>query len=131
MPLSYDPKSVKSGPSEGDYSFKVTNSTEKQFKSNNHGLELVIEFVAGDRILTTWVRYAFTPGGLPYLRTMCEGLGLSFDPPPEASDFLHKSGVAFFERDGKGFLQPVTIHPKKGGQTEAFVSTPAVGDVPF
>ena len=117
------------GPAEGDYPFKVVNSQEEKYSSGNEGLTLTIEFIAGDRILTTWCRFPYKKR-LKALREMCEGLGVRFDPPPEPQDFLDKSGTAFFVKDKKGYLNPEAVHPKNE-KAESFVSTPAGDDVPF
>ena len=130
MPLSYNPNDAKDGPAPGDYPFTVLSATEVMFKSRNMGLELEIEFHTPERVLTTWCRFAYTPGGLPYLRKMCEGLGLDYDKPPEASDFLRRGGRAFFGKDEKGFLEPKIIHPKIGSQAPP-ASRPAADEVPF
>ncbi len=130
MPLSYNPKDAKDGPSPGDYPFTVTQATEMRFNSGNQGLELTIEFHTPERILTTWCRYSYTPGGLPYLRKMCEGLGLNFDQPPEAQDFVRRGGTAFFAKDEKGSLKPTVIHPKSGSMAPK-ASAVVAEDVPF
>lgn len=131
MPLSYDPTKTDNGPEPGDYAFKVTSSTEKTFSTGNEGLELTIEFGAGDRILTTWCRFPYAKR-LKKLQEMCKSLGVQFDPPPEARDFLGKSGTAFFYRDDRGFLNPDTFHPKEGNKTVALpTSIPAEEDIPF
>ena len=131
MGLSYNPQDAGSGgPTEGDYPYKVVSATEKTFKSGNQGLEITIEFVAGDRILTTWCRFPYAKR-LKKLREMCDGLGVRFDPPPDIKDFLEKSGTAFFIKDDRGYLVPDVFHPKKGQAEAAFTSTPAEDDVPF
>jgi len=134
MPLSYDPKDVEKsgGPEPGDYPFKVVSSSEKTFKTGSEGLELTIEFIAGDRILTTWCRFPYAKR-LKKLQEVCKCLGLGFDPPPDAKDFLHKSGTAFFEKDERGFLDPETFHPKKGEAQKTATSSAFVTeeDVPF
>lgn len=130
MPLAYDPNDMGSGgPAEGDYPFKVVNSQEEKYSSGNEGLTLTIEFIANDRILTTWCRFPYKKR-LKALREMCDGIGVRFDPPPEPEDFLHKSGTAFFVKDKKGYLNPEAVHPKKA-KAESFVSTPKGDDVPF
>ena len=133
MPLSYNPNDMKAGPAEGDYAFKVLSAEEKTFSTRNKGIELVIEFSTNDRILETWVRYVYTPGGLKYFKEMCLGVGLTYDPPPDsAKDFINKTGVALFKRDAKGFLEPVKIYPKEAApQASGFTSKPVADDVPF
>ena len=138
MALSYNPEGVGGIPP-GDYPFKVTECKEVTFKTGNQGIYVELEVIAGDRILNMRDRFPYR-GRLAIFKHLCASVDVPFDPPPEETDLIGKSGRARFEKESDSiYLEPVEYYPKGKPNTEPkakgagrkIAHTPTEEDVPF
>jgi hypothetical protein len=85
-------------PTPGVYKFKIDDFEECTFNSGNKGAKAKLLVDAGapwgdSKSLDCLV---FTEKMLWKMKKLCECVGVDFDPPPEAFEFVNKTGSAEF-----------------------------------
>lgn len=122
----------------GTYPFLVEEYTEKTFNTGSRGASLKLKVrVSPDKTITVYDNLVFVDKAQWKIKQFLEGVGLSYDPPPEVRLIFNARGKAVFEVDDQGkYLRVAEYLPapaNNGPDTRQTHQAPAMpdDDVPF
>lgn len=113
MQLTYNPKDlIETNFPEGIYNFQVMDLVQKQSKTGGMMLSLTLECCqeGGRHTVRVYDYLSYADRALWRLKEFLESIGLTFDPPPHATDIYKKYGKAELHKekaksDGREYLR--------------------------